>query len=93
LFTTFTTGAVGVVLGAATPEPCKLVHPLALLLPYKLQLFEQLLKQLIQCSIIKFCMAVDVEVPSQLFTTFTGAVGVVLGRQRLNLVNLYIHLH
>jgi hypothetical protein len=30
LFTTFTTGAVGVVLGAATPEPCKLVHPLAL---------------------------------------------------------------
>jgi hypothetical protein len=29
LFTTFTTGAVGV-LGAATPEPCKLVHPLAL---------------------------------------------------------------
>jgi hypothetical protein len=29
LFTTFTTGAVGVVLGAATPEPCK-VHPLAL---------------------------------------------------------------
>jgi hypothetical protein len=39
--------AVGVVLGAATPEPCKLVHPLALLLPYKLQLFEQLLKQLI----------------------------------------------
>jgi hypothetical protein len=28
LFTTFTTGAVGVVLGAATPEPCKLVHPL-----------------------------------------------------------------
>jgi hypothetical protein len=27
---TFTTGAVGVVLGAATPEPCKLVHPLAL---------------------------------------------------------------
>jgi hypothetical protein len=28
LFTTFTT--VGVVLGAATPEPCKLVHPLAL---------------------------------------------------------------
>jgi hypothetical protein len=29
LFTTFTTG-VGVVLGAATPEPCKLVHPLAL---------------------------------------------------------------
>jgi hypothetical protein len=28
LFTTFTTGA-GVVLGA-TPEPCKLVHPLAL---------------------------------------------------------------
>jgi hypothetical protein len=29
LFTTFTT-AVGVVLGAATPEPCKLVHPLAL---------------------------------------------------------------
>jgi hypothetical protein len=29
LFTTFTTGAAGVVLGA-TPEPCKLVHPLAL---------------------------------------------------------------
>jgi hypothetical protein len=47
LFTTFTTGAVGVVLGAATPEPCKLVHPLALVVVTALQLFEQLLKQLI----------------------------------------------
>jgi hypothetical protein len=56
-----------------------------------LQLFEQLLKQLIhQCSIIKlYSDAVNVEVPSQLFTTFTtGAVGVVLERQRLNLVKL-----
>jgi hypothetical protein len=47
-----------------------------------LQLFEQLLKQLNQYSIIKFLYSdvVNVEVPSQLFTTFTtGAVGVVLG--------------
>jgi hypothetical protein len=30
LFTTFTTGAVVGVVLPATPEPCKLVHPLAL---------------------------------------------------------------
>jgi hypothetical protein len=30
LFTTFTTGAVGVVLGAATPDLVNLIHPLAL---------------------------------------------------------------
>jgi hypothetical protein len=61
-----------------------------------LQLFEQLLKQLIPVLHNKVPVAdvVNVEVPSQLFTTFTtGAVGVVLERQRLNLVNLYIHLH
>jgi hypothetical protein len=46
-----------------------------------LQLFEQLLKQLIhQYSIIKYLLAVvNVEVPSQLFTTFTTGAGVVLG--------------
>jgi hypothetical protein len=61
-----------------------------------LQLFEQLLKQLIQVlhNKVPVAVVVNVEVPSQLFTTFTtGAVGVVLERQRLNLVNLYIHLH
>jgi hypothetical protein len=63
-----------------------------------LQLFEQLLKQLIHQQLHNkvpvYSDAVNVEVPSQLFTTFTtGAVGVVLERQRLNLVNLYIHLH
>jgi hypothetical protein len=39
---------------------------------YKLQLFEQLLKQLIHSLIIKlpvYSDAVNVEVPSQLFTT------------------------
>jgi hypothetical protein len=59
-----------------------------------LQLFEQLLKQLIhQFHKVPVAVVDNVEV-SQLFTTFTtGAVGVVLERQRLNLVNLYIHLH
>jgi hypothetical protein len=45
-----------------------------------LQLFEQLLKQLIPVLHNKVPVAVvdNVEVPSQLFTTFTtGAVGVV----------------
>jgi hypothetical protein len=61
-----------------------------------LQLFEQLLKLVVAPALHanKVPVAVvKVEVPSQLFTTFTtGAVGVVLERQRLNLVNLYNRL-
>jgi len=82
LFTTFTTGVAGKVLGAAVPLPALLVHPFTVVVteyePAEATAIEGVVAPLLHSN-VPVAVVESVELP-QLFTTDTvGVAGVVLG--------------
>ena len=83
LFTTFTEGADGVVFGAAIPDPAALVQPstvcVTVYVPALLTVIDEEVSVVLHNN-VPVAEVESVEVPLQLFTTFTvGGVGVVFG--------------
>jgi hypothetical protein len=83
LFVTATTGAAGVVLGAAVPLPGRLVQPFTVVVtvydPAVVTIIDDVDSPVLQ-SKVPAAAVVRVEVPLQLFVTATvGAGGVILG--------------
>ena len=82
LFTTFTEGAVGVVFGAAVPDPAALVQPSTVCVTVYVPALLTDIDELVSAVLHNNIPDADVDkldVP-QLFTTFIeGAVGVVFG--------------
>ena len=83
LFTTFTEGVAGVVFGAAVPEPAELVQPstvcVTVYVPALITVIDGVVSVVLHNN-VPDAVVDKVDVPSQLFTTFTeGAAGVVFG--------------
>lgn len=83
LFTTFTTGFEGVVLGAATPVPGRLLQPLTVALtvyvPALLTVIDAVVALLLHNN-VPDAVVDKVDVPLQLFTTVTtGVDGIAFG--------------
>ena len=83
LFTTFTVGADGVVFGVANPEPTELVQPsivcITVYVPALLTVIDEVVSVVLHNN-VPDAVVDKVDVPLQLFTTFTeGVDGVVFG--------------
>ena len=83
LFTTFTEGAVGVVFGAAVPDPEALVQPSTVCVTVYVPALPTVIDEAVSVVLhnkLPEVVADNVEVPLQLLVTFTvGANGVVFG--------------
>jgi hypothetical protein len=77
LFTTVTPGADGTNLGAATPVPAELVHPLTVCVtvnvPAELTVINEVVAPLLHKNVPEVPVAVNTELPQLLATVTTGA--------------------
>jgi hypothetical protein len=77
LFTTLTEGVAGVVFGAATPEPAELVQPftvcVTVYVPALITVIDVAVPPVLHNN-VPDAVVDKVDVPSQLFTTFTDGV-------------------